>query len=401
MRPIKILCMALLAVAAVLATSCGGGLGGIGGGGGGGVAAACSGDYGATAAAKKLKAFADATNSFATAANDIAGSLTNACKDMGHELGLSDSDMAASGDVPEVKAACDAVSAKIRSEISDLRASASLTISVQAEPPKCEVSVDATADCYGRCEANVDPGEVDVQCEGGELRGGCSAECSGSCAVEASARCEGACEGTCEGGCNGTCQGTCDGTCSATGEDGQCNGRCDGTCQGTCSANCQGNCSGQCVAEVSGSCSGECRGGCSVEFTEPRCTGTVRPPSASAECQASCNAELEARAECRPGHARVVIEGNVGSDAEERVGRLRQALEVGLPQVMALHAKVHRLSGAAEAMLQTGRDIPNAVQSLGAGAIQCASAAAGAIPQATASVSVSVEVSASVSASAG
>ncbi len=160
------LIVALVGASVALSSSCGGGIGGLGGG--GGLSAQCSGDFGASASARKLNAFVDATNTFVDAANDIAGSLTNACKDMGHELGLSDADMAASGDTPEVKAACDAVTAKIRSEVQDLRASASLTISVVAEPPVCEVSMSASADCYASCEVDVDPGEVSMQCDGGE-----------------------------------------------------------------------------------------------------------------------------------------------------------------------------------------------------------------------------------------
>jgi hypothetical protein len=392
--------LAFIAIVAVFSTSCGGGLGGMGGG-GGGLSGQCSADFGASAAARKLGAFVDATNAFTTAANDIAGGLTNACKDMGRELGLSDADMAASGDTPEVKAACDAVAAKIRSELQDLRASASLTISVVAQPPVCEVSMSATADCYAECEVDVDPGEVNVQCEGGEIRGGCSGECSGSCSVEANAECSGKCEGTCSAGCTGTCQGTCDGTCSATGADGQCNGRCQGECQGTCSAGCQGSCSGSCVVEAQASCQGECRGECSVEFTEPRCTGEVRPPSASADCQASCSAKLEAQAECRPGHVAVNIEGNVAENVSERVGRLRNAFESGFPAIMALKAKVERLGAAGRAVVDTGSRLPDAVGELGLNAVGCATSAVGALGEATASVSVSVEVSASVSASAG
>ncbi len=101
---------------AVLTTSCGGALGALGGGGGGGggISAECQQDWGGGEAALKLEAFLGATTDFVGAAADIEDGLKNACLDMGRELGLSDADMASGGDVPPVKAACDAVAAKLQ-----------------------------------------------------------------------------------------------------------------------------------------------------------------------------------------------------------------------------------------------------------------------------------------------
>jgi hypothetical protein len=390
----------LLIVGAAMAVSCGGALPGMGGG-GGGMSAECSGDWGSGDAALKMGAFMGATADFIGAAADIEESLTAACRDMGTELGIPAEQMEGGGDVPAVKAACNAVSAKLEAELGELSASASLQIAIVATPPVCEVSVDAYANCVGECEVDVDPGEVDIQCEGGELRGGCSGSCTGSCSVEGSASCSGSCEGTCEGGCQGTCNGRCDGTCSAQGSNGECAGSCSGTCHGTCSASCQGSCQGSCVVEAQASCQGECRGSCSVEFTEPRCTGTVRPPSASASCQASCDAKLDARAECKPGNVTVAITGNIDSNIEERVGRLRNALESGLPAIRALGAKLGRLVASGELMISAGGELGGAVGGLGLRAGQCIAEATAALPRAAAQVSVSVEVSASVSASAG
>lgn len=390
----------VIATAIALSNCSGGGPGGLGGGGGGGggggLGAQCTGDFGAEAAAQKLETFLLATATFIDSAAELETELRGACNRMGTALGMSESDMAG-----DLRTSCGAVKARLDSELQSLRAEANLTITVVSTPPRCEVRVDAMAQCAGSCDASIDPGSVDIQCEGGELRGGCSAECTGTCAVEASARCEGACEGTCEGGCNGTCQGACDGTCSATGADGQCNGRCSGTCRGTCSANCQGSCSGQCVVQASGSCSGECRGGCSVEFTEPRCTGEVRPPSMSAECQASCDARLDAEMECTPGSTTVTVAGNVSGNAEEKLNRVRAALEAGFATIMAIAEKLERLGASGGAMIRAGEDVPNAVGSLGLTAASCATRAVAALPRATAQISVSVEVSASFSASAG
>src|SRR5690606_24936874 len=90
-------------------------------------------------------------------------------------------------------------------------------------PARCQangnVAIEAPAKCEVKagCEADVDPGQLSVQCEG-QCSGGCSAECSGefSCEVEASSiECTGRCEGACTleagGTCNGTCRGDCDG----------------------------------------------------------------------------------------------------------------------------------------------------------------------------------------------
>jgi modification target Cys-rich repeat protein len=388
------------AFSALLLVSCSGGLGSVAGGGGGagGISGDCQGGFGASAAAKSLSNFIGAAGEFAAAADDISRTLENACKDMGRELGVSDGEMAASGDTPPVKAACDAVSAKIRAEMSAMR-EANLTIVVESSPPQCTVSVDAYANCTAECDVNVDPGEATMECEGGEMRGGCSAECTGSCSANASAQCSGSCEGTCEGGCQGTCNGACDGNCSSHDANGQCNGTCSGTCEGTCTANCEGSCSGSCVVEASGSCEGECRGGCSVEFEEPTCTGTVRAPSASADCSADCDARLDAQAECTPGSVVVKVRGNMG-EMEDRVGRLRQALTVGMPQVTALKAKLDRLVNSGQVLAQRAQEVPNAVGDLGMSAAACATQSASAVAGAFGSVGVSVDVSVSVSASA-
>ena len=392
-------------VALAWLTSCGGGLGALGGGGSGSasggasLSSQCSADFGADQAAAKLEAFLLATSHFVGSAAEVEQHLINTCKDMGETLGVPAAEMEPTGGVPAVRAACSPVSAKLQSELQDLRVNAQLEVIIAAKPPVCEVSVDAYAGCVAECDVNVEPGQVDVQCEGGELRGQCSAECSGSCAVQASGSCQGTCEGTCSAGCQGTCNGVCNGTCSAQGPGGQCAGQCDGTCQGTCEGGCTGGCEGQCVAQVSGGCQGECRGGCSVDFQEPRCTGEVVPPRASADCQAACDADLEAEASCEPGELYVDIRGTI--DDQGRVERLKNALQSGIPAILALHGKLERMAQAGGEIGRRIQDLPNAVGTLGLQAAACATEAVAAVPRAVGSVSVSVEVSASVTASAG
>lgn len=378
----------------------GGGLGGLGGGGGGGgeLGAQCTGDFGAEASAQKLEAFLLATASFVGTAAELEATLASSCREMGEKLGIPEAEM--QGDPPQ-RAACNAVAAKIQSELRDLRAAGQITVTIAAVPPRCEVSMDAYANCAAECDARYEPGSVEVECTGGEIVGTCSGSCQGSCVVEASGRCEGSCQGSCEGGCTGTCQGGCDGTCSATGADGQCNGRCDGTCTGTCSAGCQGSCEGECHMQAQASCQGECHGGCSVEMTEPRCTGEVRPPELEAECSASCDARLNAEARCEPGRAEVVITGNLDSNLQARAEALKEAISVGWGTILAVKTKLERLAASGQAMVRTAEEVPGAVGSLGLQAGACATQAAAMIPRATASISVSVEVSASVSGSAG
>lgn len=370
-----------------------GGGGSSGGGSNGELSAECRGDFGTSEAAAKVETFMLATARFTRAAADLDGSLKESCQAMGRELGLG----TLSGDTRSV---CDAAGNKLRDELQGLRAEASLRIEVAASPPICEVSVNAYAGCYGECQVDVDPGEVSLECEGGEIVGQCSAECTGSCSVEIEGQCTGSCQGTCQAGCTGVCEGVCEGECSATGPDGQCNGTCSGTCHGSCSAGCEGSCEGECRVSGQASCEGECSGGCSVEYTEPRCTGTVRAPSVSAECQASCEASLEAEVECQPGRVEVVIVGEIGEDLSERVQRVRGALQAGWGQILVTGEKLQRLRRTGRALADATGNLRGTGRALGLEAVSCITEAAAILPASAASVTVSVEVQVSVSASA-
>jgi hypothetical protein len=151
---------------------------------GGELSGGCSGDFGASASAQKLETFLSATADFTAAAAELEGSLIGACQDMAKELQIPDSELQGKAGEAKVKAVCSPVSAKLEAELKDLRASAKLDVKVAMTPPRCEASVDAYADCVGQCEVNVDPGKLEVKCEGGELRGQCDAECHGTCAAE-------------------------------------------------------------------------------------------------------------------------------------------------------------------------------------------------------------------------
>jgi hypothetical protein len=349
--------------------------GGASGGGGGGLGAQCRGDFGSNNAAAKIEAFLLATAEFSDAALGVENDLLAACQRMGQALGMTENELAGAGR-DGVQQVCSAVNDRFRSEMQAVRAASGVTVEIQSRPPHCEVSVDAYAQCTAECEARVDPGSVEVTCEGGEIRGRCSAQCQGSCAADIDAA------------CSGTCEGMCDGRCSATAADGSCAGRCDGTCRGSC------------VVEGQASCQGECRGGCSVEYEEPYCTGRVRPASASARCRASCDARMEARARCTPGETRMNVSGGLDPAMRPRAEAVQRAVAEGLGAILSLRERVQRLQTSGREIARLAPELPSAAAAVGIGAAACATAAAGSVADSMASVSVSVDVSVSISASA-
>ncbi len=345
----------------------------------------CDEDYGTSEEARHVEAFLRATADLEAAAADIEVDLRAVCEDMGAELGMSDAEIyagaAARDDVESIRVACQNVDAALSAELDAIRAEAGVTFVLDVEPPRCDVSVEAYADCVAECEAEVDPGSIEVTCEGGEIRGMCSAMCTGSCAVDVNATCEGRCEGA------------CDGTCSARGDDGSCAGSCDGTCRG------------QCVVESSASCTGECRGSCSVEMTAPRCTGETRAPSASIECQTHCESRVSAMATCTRGEVSLAIDGGLDADLRARADRVIAAMQAGASAMLELRARARIAQASVTALVDASAGAASDALSLGAGATRCAAAAGQQAIEAAASlsisVSVSVEVSGTVSGSAG
>lgn len=340
----------------------------------GGFDARCRRDFGTNDAARRLEAFIAAADRFSSAATEIQGTLLGACRKMGRALVMTDAELSAGGD-DAVRVVCQNVSRRLQAEMQALRAQAGITIAVRSQPPRCTVDVDAAARCTAECDVRVQPGVVDVECTGGELRGGCSAQCTGTCAVDV------------EASCSGTCEGMCDGQCSATDRDGTCRGTCSGTCRG------------QCVTQVSGGCTGECRGGCSVAFTRPRCTGVVKPPKASADCQAACDARLKAEVDCEPGRMDVAISGNLGPDVQARAERLARAIREGMGEVLTVRERVQRLRESGTAVVRLADGLRRDVASFGLNAVGCVGSSLSALQRAMGSVTVTVQVSVEVSGS--
>ena len=241
-----------------------------------------------------------------------------------------------------------AAGADIRAAIEGrISAAVSGGLTVQAEPARCEASVEVVAAAAAECDATVDPGEVSFACEGScaveaGVQVDCGAEAELHCVAQApNVRCEGMCEGTCEAEtpsdgvvCEGSCRGGCEGECSVVNADGTCNGLCEGTCTGSCeldvAASCDGNCQGTCdfvppeaSCDASAQARCEAQAGGSVEC-EASCEGSAEPPSVTAECEASVEAKASASVECTPPSVAITwnwsaeFEGDLQAQAEFR-----------------------------------------------------------------------------------
>lgn len=189
------------------------------------------GNYAATDAGRKLKAFLEATVQLEAEVKDSENYLRDTCAMMGAELGMSSAEL--EGNTKEV---CTMVNEAIRNNLQvGLKAGARLTIDYQ--PAVCTVNVEAAAQAAAQCEAKA---EADV-----------AVQCSGTCT------------GTCEGRCNGTCKGKA----GTGGNSGDCNGTCEGTCEGSCSGGCTGHADVQ--ADASCKAKAEVTANVEAECTEP------------------------------------------------------------------------------------------------------------------------------------
>ena len=254
---------------------------------------------------------------------------------------------------------------------------------VVAEPAKCEVDAKATLEATARCDASVDPGKVDVKCNGTcELDADVKAECDASAELQCTAtapsiKCEGSCSGTCEAKiegsaeCSGTCKGSCDGECSAyvKNADGmaECSGTCNGKCTGSCKAaveasgKCEGSCEGECTAKPGGAmCEGSARASCKamgnvMATCKGRCDGEIEPPMAKAECQATAKAEAKVNVECKPPRVEFHynLKASASAEAQAKFTAAVKNLEVRLP---ALLASIKKANVVAEAGVSLAGD---------------------------------------------
>lgn len=333
-------------------------------------------------------------------AAELDAKLLAACGNLARDLGKEGKHESGG---QACKAAADAI-AEVKAK---LGASAKVTLAI--EPPRCRASIDAMADCVAECDASVEPGKVEVQCEPGKLSGTCEAQCSGRCDLAAAAHCEGKCEGSCSAKFSGSCGGQCKGTCDGKKTDGaSCAGKCEGSCSALAEGTCGGQCDGSCELKAAAQCNGTCTGECSVEMKAPSCEGDIQPPKASAECNAACETHVQADVECQPGRVALVVEGS--ADAQ-LAATFRAAIERNLPavleiavgmkdQALGVAGEVKAVVGGVQASIKALKSAPEVGARLTACVAMPFKAAFDAAASIKANVDVSVQVQASVTASA-
>lgn len=276
-------------------------------------------------AGAKIKSGVEAALELKGFAAKLDADLKGACGGLATDLGKG-------GEFGSGTDACKAAMSALGEAKAKIGAGAKIRLDV--EPPRCSASMDAYADCVGKCDVDVDPGKVEVKCEPGKLAGTCDAECKGTCDISGSAKCEGKCSGKCDAKFSGTCGGECNGKCDGkTQSGGQCNGKCEGSCSAQASGTCGGNCSGSCKLSGSAKCSGTCHGECSVQMKAPKCEGKMEPPKASAECNAKCDAKVTAEVECTPAQIVVAFDGKFDAAA---AAKYKAALQKHLPGVLKI-----------------------------------------------------------------
>ncbi len=301
----------------------------------------------------KIRTFVQASKDIEATAQAIEATAADACLRIGRDIGLTPEQMAPrQGAGGRAEGACLAVAGAI-----DAIFRQGVSIRASATMPQCQANVQAEARCQGSCQVEVDPGRIVAECEPARLSGQCSGRCVG--------RCEGACHGQCKG------------QCSAYDANGQCAGQCNGECSGGCTATCHARCEGQ--------------------WQAPRCEGHVQPPSADAECNASCRAHANVKAHCTPAQVTVQVSQNT-----EIAARLAASLQANLPAL--LHAQIalgQRLTGDIQVVAKVGGQLPKLIGNAGMNAAACIAAGVSATAKASASINVSVRASASVSGQVG
>lgn len=335
----------------------------------------------------RVKALMQGAGNFEVLADSMIKDTSGACINIAKAAGGDETKWAGKEGKDLVQAACDEAQAKVKA-IFDANASTKALILI--EGGKCEASLAASGECNAQCDVSgkCTPAQLEAKCEPGKLAGSCSATCEGTC------RAEGGVAVTCKGGCSAVCQGTCDGTCDVKDAMGNCAGRCEGNCDGKCSGSCS------ITSDAMASCEGTCQGNCSAEFTAPKCEGKLTPPECQvdADCSASCNASVQAKAECSPPTVKYQLDASASAEFKALI----DVLQVELPKLL-LQVKVRgqTVVETGSALASSGQAVVKAAGDLGVKGLACAEAALEASAKASANVSVSVQVSASVSGSAG
>jgi hypothetical protein len=350
--------------------------------------------------AAKLKAGLGAAVGMKLLADKVDADLTAACSGITADL----------GDATAYKNAADACGAAGKAlGAAKAKLGAGASIKLDVTEPHCGLDMGAFSSCGASCDASFKPGSAEMECDGGKIEGTCGAQCSGDCELSAAAACSGECSGTCDAQISGDCSGKCDGKCDGKASNGaSCGGKCEGKCSGNVKGTCKGKCGGSCHLAAAASCQGSCTGTCSAKMEAPKCTGSVKPPSMSADCKAKCDVQVQSLAKCDPPHVLVKI---VGAADAVAAAKLQATIEKNFPVVVnvaiGLAKKVPTMVANVKAVVEGVQGVVQTATSdkiAGAQLVACvASPFKGAIDAAagvTASVNVSVSVNASVSGSA-
>lgn len=193
------------------------------------------GNYAASEAGARLKAFLEAVQELQKQSQETVEVVKTSCKMMGNELGMTDADFP---DSMETKDIC----AKVWGAYNDnlkVAVKSKAAFKVVYKPAVCRVNVQATAEAAAKCE--------------------------GKAAADVGATCSGTCRGTCEGQCVGGAKAGAGGAAGS----GECNGQCKGTCKGKCEGHADVKASGQCKAHAQAKASAD------MECTEPELKVTL------------------------------------------------------------------------------------------------------------------------------
>lgn len=363
----------------------------------------CLTDLSTTDAGKKVQAFIDTSNALIVAATEIDSDMLNACKSMGHDLGIPAGDLEPpmSLDPNSPGAATDVACRRVRSEVDkiihdDLVANASLA--VVYTPSVCTIDAGARL----RCEQQCDPVTVTVtrlECTPGHAYGQCMASCMGTCTGSCSAGCVGRCSGTCSGSCTGNCNGACAGTCAAKNVDGSCYGACNGSCTGTCDGSCNGSCTASCSGSCGASCVGTCEGDCSIWVEPPRCT-EIKDVTTIQECRTNCDARAHFEATCTEPSVTVSYGYAATLAQKAALDRLVTALVNNYSDFLRIGARATLVVADAVGGYKSALEgVTTTAQQVGLGAGACIADAVTRVTSAAAKVQISVSVSVSISAS--
>jgi modification target Cys-rich repeat protein len=237
MRASRFLAAAVVVVLGACGGKVPGGVPGVPGGGGssGEVDPNTCGNYAASDAGAKLKAFLEAVADLQKQSQETVEVVKTSCKMMGKELGMGDADFP---DTMETKDICAKVWGAYNENLK-VAVKGKAAFKIVYKPAVCKVNVQATAEAAAKCEGKA---SADV-----------GATCSGTC--------KGTCEGTCAGGAKAGGGGAAGG--------GECNGQCKGTCKGECEGHADVKASGQCKAKAQVSASAE------MKCTEPEFKATL------------------------------------------------------------------------------------------------------------------------------